>query len=488
MSIAANTAMAHLPAVSALGWLFSSRQRALAESWQQKLSIRLRDVDQPVRELSGGNQQKVVLAKWLATAPDVLILDEPTRGVDVGAKAAIHHLMAQLAREGKAILMVSSDLPEVLAMSDRILVMREGRLVGEFTRENATQESIMSAATGQGRHEQHTSARTKITGALAAKLTRFRELGIAVVVALTLAIASFLQPRFLSAENMRNILLYIPLIMVIAMGQMMVIITRNIDLSVGSVLGFAAIVVGNLFITHPNMPLPVAALIAAALGGAMGLVNGVLVAYCRVPAIIATLGTMSVYRGLTSIYSHGQQVNNNDLPQSLMRLSQTSPVFGIPWIVLLAGAIAVLTALWMRHARTAREILAVGSNPHAAVLRGLPVNRLLLLVFGLTGLLSGLSGLLFASRFGYINPSSGDAMELVVISAVVIGGTNVFGGSGSVLGTVLGCLLLGLVKVALPMLSVPTPWQSVLYGLSILMAAATDAYIQRRTGVAAEAI
>jgi ribose/xylose/arabinose/galactoside ABC-type transport system permease subunit len=445
-------------------------------------------VDQPVRELSGGNQQKVVLAKWLTTGPDVLILDEPTRGVDVGAKAEVHHLMAELARQGKAILMISSDLPEVLAMSDRILVMREGRLAGEFTRQEATQEKIMAAATGQGRHGEGTSARKRTPGGGAAKLMRFRELGIAMAVALIVLIASLLQPRFLAIENLRNIALYIPLIMVIAMGQMMVVITRNIDLSVGSVLGFAAIVVGNLFITHPHMPLPVAALIAAAIGGAMGLVNGMLVAYCRVPSIIATLGTMSAYRGLTSIYSHGEQVNNNDLPRELIQMSQTSPIFGIPWIVLLAGAIAVLTAVWMRYTRTAREVFAVGSNPSAAVLRGIPVNRVLLLVFVLTGLLSGLSGLLFASRFGYVNPRSGDAMELIVISAVVIGGTNVFGGSGSVLGTVLGCLLLGLVKVALPMLSVPTPWQSVLYGTSILLAAATDAYIQRRTGTAAEAL
>ena len=491
MSIAANIAMADLPGVSRFGWLSAPGQRDLAQTWRDKLGIRLRDVDQPARELSGGNQQKVVLAKWLQTGPEVLILDEPTRGIDVGAKAEVHRLMADLARQGKAILMISSDLPEVLAMSDRVLVMREGRLTGEFSRAQATQENIMAAATGQGLSEvpgAGGSARRKAGSSAAAKWMRFRELGIAVVVLLTVAIASIMEPRFLSPESLRSVLNYIPLIVVIAMGQMMVIVTRNIDLSVGSVLGFAAIVVGNLFITHPDMPLAVAALLAALIGAGLGLFNGVLVAYLRVPSIIATLGTFTAYRGLTFIYGGGKQVNANDIPARLVELSRTSPV-GIPWIVLYAAAIAIVTALWLRYTRTGREIFAVGSNPPAAVLRGINVRRILLLVFAITGTLSGFAGILYASRFGYVNPdSTGKQMELIVISAVVIGGTNVFGGSGSVLGTVLGCLLLGLIYVALPMIGVTTFWQLAMYGLAILVAATTDTFIQRRSGLAAEVV
>ncbi len=487
MSIAANIAMADLPSVSRLSWLSSTRQHDLAETWRDKLGIRLRHVEQPARELSGGNQQKVVLAKWLQTGPEVLILDEPTRGIDVGAKAEVHRLMADLARQGKAILMISSDLPEVLAMSDRVLVMREGRLTGEFDRAQATQENIMAAATGQGQTAAPASARRKAGTSAAAKWMRFRELGIAVVVLLVVVIASIMEPRFLSPESLRSVLNYIPLIVVIAMGQMMVIVTRNIDLSVGSVLGLAAIVVGNLFITYPDMPLVVAALLAALIGGALGLFNGVLVAFLRMPSIIATLGTLTACRGLIFIYSHGKQVDPDKIPAALVRLSQTSPV-GIPWIVIYAAVIAVITALWLRYTRTGREIFAVGSNPPAAVLRGINVRRILLLVFTITGACSGFAGILYASRFGYVNPNEPKAMELIVISAVVIGGTNVFGGSGSVLGTVLGCLLLGLIYVALPMIGVSTFWQLAVYGLAILLAATTDTLIQRRSGLAAEAV
>jgi rhamnose transport system permease protein len=226
-------------------------------------------------------------------------------------------------------------------------------------------------------------------------------------------------------------------------------------------------------------------MIATGVGAALGLLNGALVALLRVPAIIATLGTYTAYRGLIFIYSGGRQVDNNHLPSSLIRLSQTSPLLGVPWIVWFAALVAIVTALWLRYTTTGRNVFAIGSNPAAAVLRGLPVRRVLLLIFTITGALSGIAGLMFASRFGYVNPAStGAQMELIVISAVVIGGVNVFGGSGSVLGVMLGCLLLGLVNVALPMLGVSAFWQLALYGLAILLAATVDTILQRSRGYA----
>jgi len=147
MSIAQNITLPTLKAFTRMGWLNSRAEREQARADAARLEVKMADVDQPAGQLSGGNQQKVVLAKWLGTKPRVLILDEPTRGIDVGTKAAVHRLMSQLAAEGMAILMISSELPEVLGMSDRILVMREGRLSGQFSRAEATQERLMGAAT-----------------------------------------------------------------------------------------------------------------------------------------------------------------------------------------------------------------------------------------------------------------------------------------------------------------------------------------------------
>jgi ABC-type sugar transport system ATPase subunit len=131
------------------GWLQDKAERAATQDYVEQLRIVLRDVAQPVRELSGGNQQKVVIAKWMMVKPQIMILDEPTRGIDIGAKSEVHRLMSELAAQGIAILMISSEMPEILAMSDRVLVMREGRMTGHFQRAEATAERIMAAATGQ---------------------------------------------------------------------------------------------------------------------------------------------------------------------------------------------------------------------------------------------------------------------------------------------------------------------------------------------------
>jgi rhamnose transport system permease protein len=316
----------------------------------------------------------------------------------------------------------------------------------------------------------------------AAQLLRFRELGIVGFTGVLIAVAALVEPRFIEFENLRNILRYIPLIVVVAMGQMMVIVSRNIDLSIGSTLGFSAIVVGNLFIQHPDLPIWLAALVAGLIGAGLGAFNGLLVAWLNIPAIIATLGTLSIYRGLIFLVSGGRQVDPNHIPTELIRLSQTSPI-GIPWLVIFAALVALATFLFLRYIRTGREIYAIGSNPEAAALRGIAVRANTFLVFTVCGALAGLAGLMFASRFGYVNPSdTGVGFELVVISAVIIGGTNVFGGSGTVLGTLTGCLLLGVIYVGLAVLGISAFWQLAIYGLAILLAVTFDTTIQRQLG------
>ncbi len=148
LSLSQNASLAVLPRISPGGWVRDKVARTMTESWMAKLSVRCRDAEQSIRELSGGTQQKIVLAKWLETNPSILILDEPTRGIDVGAKSEVHRLVADLAEKGVAVLLISSDLPEVLTMCDRILVMREGRIVRELTRQQATSEAIIAAASG----------------------------------------------------------------------------------------------------------------------------------------------------------------------------------------------------------------------------------------------------------------------------------------------------------------------------------------------------
>ncbi|MDT3376885.1 ABC transporter permease [Labrys neptuniae] len=313
-----------------------------------------------------------------------------------------------------------------------------------------------------------------------ASLLRRREAGIVVMIALFAIIVGLIQPRFLSAETLRIVLLAVPLIMVAAMGEMMVLVARHVDLSIGSILGFSAIVAGMLWRDHPELPAMVGVVAAIAVGGALGLINGLVVTLFRLPSIIVTLGTLSLYRGLIFFISDARQVDPQYIPRGLIKLSQTSLVFGIPWIILIAFAVALATYLFLGHSRLGRQIYAIGSNPAAAPLRGIRAAPITVLVFVLSGALAGLAGVMYASRFGYVNPGiTGVGFEFTVIAPVVIGGVSINGGSGSVAGTVLGVLLLGAVSVALPILGVSGFWQQAIYGAVILAALVIDRSVRQ---------
>ena len=220
-------------------------------------------------------------------------------------------------------------------------------------------------------------------------------------------------------------------------------------------------------------------------GAALGLANGLLVTVFRLPSIIVTLGTLSLYRGLTFIISDARQINRANIPTELKAMSRTSPIFDIPWIILIAFAIALAAYVIARHTHLGRQIYALGSNPEAAPLRGINVTKVTLIVFALAGALSGLAGILYASRWGFVNPSNtGAGFEFQVIAAVVIGGVSINGGVGTVMGTVLGVLLLGCVGAALPLLGIPGSTQNAIYGAVILIALLIDRSVRQRGIVA----
>ncbi len=296
-------------------------------------------------------------------------------------------------------------------------------------------------------------------------------LGALAMLVLVVVATGLKQPRFLGRESIDSVLLYLPLLTVLGMGQMLVIVTRGIDVSVGSIVGVAAMVVGMTFRAHPGLSVALGLLEGLGVGLLLGCVNAAAIAWGRVPPIVATLGTLSAYRGLTFIVGGGKQIDSNDLPDALTRLSLNGPVPFLPWALLLALAVAGATALSIGRTRTGRNVFALGSNPEAARLRGTPVVRTTFLVYAVSGALAGLAGVLYASRYGFVNPATaGQGLELSVIAAVVIGGTKVVGGSGSVLGVLLGSLLLATMSVALSVLGIDATWQGLAYGLVILVA------------------
>jgi rhamnose transport system permease protein len=242
---------------------------------------------------------------------------------------------------------------------------------------------------------------------------------------------------------------------------------------VGSVLGLAAFATGTLFAAVPDLPLAVALLPGVLLGAACGAVNGALIAAARVPALVVTLGTLYVFRGIDYTWATGRQINAADMPAGFLRMG-TATVLGLPVLTLFAVAVLVAAGFCLRSYRSGRELYAIGSNPDAARLSGIPVGRRVFAAFVASGALAGLAGVLYAARFGTLDANAGLGLELNVVAAVVVGGVAIFGGSGSVYGAALGAVLLTTIGSALPVLGITPFWQRAAVGTLILAAIGLD--------------
>jgi len=308
---------------------------------------------------------------------------------------------------------------------------------------------------------------------------RVRELGIIGALALLIAVTAILEPRFIHADSLRNLALNASIFAILAVGQALVIITRNVDLSVGSVLGLSAFLAGDLLSKHPGLALPVVFLLGIALGAGCGLFNGILVTWGQVPALVVTLGTLYAFRGLAFLWTNGRQVNAETLPDPFLNLGSDS-VAGVPILVLIALVIVAVVGQWLRDYRPGRELYAIGSNPEGAKLAGVRSERRVLAAFVLSGALAGLGGVLFTARFGTVDATAGVGYELTVIAAAVVGGVAIFGGTGSVYGAALGALLLTTITSSLIVLKVPAFWQQASIGALLLLAIALDRLVAVR--------
>jgi rhamnose transport system permease protein len=310
-------------------------------------------------------------------------------------------------------------------------------------------------------------------------LANVREMGIVLVILVLIPLIGLRNPNFLTASNFRDILLDISILSIVAIGQMMVILTASIDLSVGSVVGLVAMIIGLLVRDNPGIPMALTVLLGTLLGLVLGSINGIIVTKGRVPPIITTLGTLSIYRGLVLVVSKGEWIDAYRLPPNFPRITRI-PIFGVPALIIYALIVAVVAYYFLRFTRTGRQIYAVGSNPPAARLAGIRANRIVLLVFLISGTLAGLGGVLWASRFAAVANDTGTGFELQTVAACVIGGVAIFGGSGSVPGVLLGSLLLGIIVNALTITGISPFWRLTVQGLIILVAVMADAMIARR--------
>ena len=311
-------------------------------------------------------------------------------------------------------------------------------------------------------------------------LFRARETGIVIALLAVIVVATIVNPNFLfSADGFRDLLLTPSLLLLVAVGQAVVIITRNVDLSVGSVLGLTAYLTGRLFIDLPGIPIIVVFLAGVAFGALLGLVNGALVAFAKVPALVITLGTLYIYRGVNVAWTGSDRINASDLPADFRGLG-TGQILFIPILTIIAVVVLVIAAWVLRNLRSGREFYAIGSDPAAAHLYGLRVTRRILTAFLVSGALAGLAGVLYAARYGTVSSQAGIGWELQAIGAAVIGGVAISGGVGTVWGAAVGAYLLLTINRALPIVGIPDFWQRAVVGALIIGAIVLDRVLALR--------
>lgn len=306
------------------------------------------------------------------------------------------------------------------------------------------------------------------------KLLKQREVLLAALIVVLIGLVGLRAPVFLTTASLGNLLTDGTLLIMLALTQMFVIITRGIDLSVASSLALAGMMAALLASTHPQVPLALVIVVAVAIGLALGLVNGYLIGMLELPPIVVTLGTMSVYRGLVFVLSGGAWVSSHQMPADFIAFP-LAPLLGVTHLVWIAAVLVLLTWYVARYTRFGRDLYAIGNAPHAARYIGIPAARRLLWVYGLSGAMAGLCGYLWVARYAVAYTEIAYGFEFTVIAACVIGGITIAGGVGSVAGAVLGALFLATINNALPIVKVSPFWQSALTGVIILTAVLINA-------------
>ena len=310
-------------------------------------------------------------------------------------------------------------------------------------------------------------------------ILRFRELGILIVLLVVIGGTAINHREFVDQTSLQQLFGDAALIAILAIGQTLVIVTRNVDLSVGSVLGLSAYSTGVLFVNHPHVSPIVVFLVGAGIGLACGVFNGLIVTVLRVPSLVVTLGTLYAIRGIVSTWGAGTRIDASSLPEWFNRIG-FGTVAKVPYLVLILIAVLIVALYATHRFRTGRDFYAIGSNPDAARLAGIPVGRRVFTTFALSGAIAGLAGVLWLSYYGSVDSTAGSGYEFTVISAVVVGGVAIFGGSGTVLGAVLGAILLNTIATSLIVVGVSSSWEIALQGGLLVAAIAFDRLVSVR--------
>ncbi len=481
MSVRENAAVSALSALASAGVLGRERERIAVTAQVDRLSVKTSSIEANVMSLSGGNQQKVVMARALLAAPRILLADEPTQGVDVGARSEIYRLMRDVAGSGVPVVVVSSDAKELEGLCDRVVVFSRGHVVAELAGDEVTEENITARVVGattlrkeDGDPEKSSSSRLRqlIKGDYAPSI-------ILALVILALGAYTFAHnSRYLAPFNVISVLTLLTALAFISMGQTIVIMTGGIDLSVGPLAGLL-VVIASFFVVSGKSPvvMAVAFVIMIAVAAATGLINGLLVRYGGFTAVAATL---TLYIGLQGVSLLLRPFQGGFISTRVTGYI-TATIGYVPIAFIVAVIVAVGLELALRFTSWGRGLRAVGSHEESARRLGIKVNRTHVLAYVACALLVFLGALLLMAQIGVGDPTQGVSYTLSSITAVVLGGASLLGGRGSFIGTLLGAALIQQVLNATTFLNLGQSWQYFFQGFLILVAAAIYTQARRRS-------
>jgi ribose transport system ATP-binding protein len=450
------------------GFVRRSSEDARAEQAVDQFAIKTPDIETPVRSLSGGNQQKLVLSSVLATKPKILLVNEPTQGVDVGARAEIYKTLREVAKSGVAVIVVSSDAQEVAGLSDRVAIFSRGHIVQMLAGAEVTEDNITGAVLKSTSHREKTHKKANALLSWAAGNSAPLVMVLSAILLLGAAV-TYYNPFYISPRNLMGMAVLISTLAIVAYGQQVLLLVGGIDLSVGPLMGLC-MVVSSFFLGQTAKPLDIATgwLMVFLVALAVGLANWILVDPLGLHPMVATLATFMALQAISLIL---RPVPDGMIANDIMRF------LGTKWgYVPAAFVAAALLALVLEHTLYRRTIglafRGLGSRMEAARVAGISPVRSRLIAYVGCSLLTGLAAVTMVPQVGTGDPRAGLGYTLTSIAAAVIGGASLFGGRGSFIGCLLGATFLTEINTVTSFLGLEQAWQSYLLGALILAAVA----------------
>lgn len=483
MSVRENLTLGSLPSVSRAGFISNREESRAVAGSIASLAIKTPHSEATISQLSGGNQQKVLIGRTLLADPRVVLFDEPTQGVDVGVRADIYRLLREEADAGKAVVVLSSNSSELVGLCDTVLVFSRGQITRSLAEDGVHETDIAEAAhradllTTEVDHDPAATTRSRsgrLTGFLAGDYGPSGLLAVAIVV--LGAVAANQNSLFLSTFSIRNILLLMAPLLFLAAAQQVVMLTGGIDISVGPLAGLLVVIASFYLVDGQNLSVWITGLLLMlATACAVGLTNGALVRFGMVLPIVATLVTNVGLQGfsLTLRPTPGGAIATR-ITDALTYSIGFMPVSVIVGVLFMIGL-----ERWLRRSRAGMSIRAVGSSESAAHRIGIRLTPTHMLAYLLSSVFTLLGALCFMAQTGVGDATAGVSLTFASITAVVLGGASVFGGRGSFIGALLGAAFLQVLQNAAVFMGLSTAWQYALLGCLALTATALYARVRR---------